>query len=99
MPCLQRPRVVRPCRTCASVATTCSTPGRLEELLTAAGLSRAQTLTASCHRSERSCLAWSVLHEVLGHPDVRVYDGGWQEYGHLVGAQVCRADPGDGPPG
>lgn len=74
-------------------------PGRLEELLTAAGLPRAQTRTASCHRSERSCLTWSVLHKVLGHPDVRVYDGGWQEYSHLVGAQVCRADPGDGPPG
>lgn len=69
---------------------------RLEQLLEAAGLSRQQTLTAYCHRSERSCLAWFVLHEVLGYPNVRVYDGGWQEYSHLVGVRVCRTDPGDG---
>lgn len=56
---------------------------RLEELLGAAGLSREQTLSAYCHPSERSCLAWSVLHEVLGYPNVRVYDGGWQEYSPL----------------
>ena len=72
---------------------------RLEGLLVAAGLSREQTITAYCDRSERSCLAWFVLHEVLGYPDVRVYDGGWQEYSHLVGAPVCRAEPGDDLPG
>lgn len=68
---------------------------RLEALLGAAGLSREQTLTAYCHRSERSCLAWFVLHEVLGYPNVRVYDGGWQEYSHLVGVPICRTEPDD----
>ena len=43
-----------------------------------------------CHRYERSSLMWFVLVEVLGHADVRVYDGGWQEYGNLPDAPVER---------
>jgi thiosulfate/3-mercaptopyruvate sulfurtransferase len=31
-----------------------------------------------------------VLHELLGFPRVRVYDGGWAEYGSLVAAPVSR---------
>jgi hypothetical protein len=31
---------------------------------------------------------------VLGYPSARVYDGGWLEYGHLLGAPV--AGPQDG---
>ncbi len=44
------------------------------------------------------------LHEVLGFPDVLVYDGGWWEYSHLVGVPVQQeADeagpqPADRPP-
>jgi len=32
--------------------------------------------------------AWFVLHELLGYPDVKNYDGSWTEYGSLVGAPV-----------
>jgi thiosulfate/3-mercaptopyruvate sulfurtransferase len=31
---------------------------------------------------------WFVLHELLGHPDVKNYDGSWTEYGSLVGEPV-----------
>ena len=47
-----------------------------------------QRITAYCHTSERSCLVWFALHELLGYPSVKVYDGGWLEYGHLMGAPV-----------
>ena len=64
----------------------------LAGLLSEVGVSRDRPVLTYCHRSERSCLAWFVLAEVLGHPDVRVYDGGWQEYANLPDALVER-DP------
>jgi len=29
-----------------------------------------------------------VLHELLGHRDVKNYDGSWAEYGSLIGAPI-----------
>jgi thiosulfate/3-mercaptopyruvate sulfurtransferase len=29
-----------------------------------------------------------VLHEILGQPNVRNYDGSWTEWGSLVGAPI-----------
>lgn len=66
----------------------------LERAFTDLGLRPDQSITAYCHTSDRSCLVWFALHEVLGYPSVRVYDGGWLEYGHLFGAPV--AGPQDG---
>ena len=31
---------------------------------------------------------WFVLHELLGYPHVRNYDGSWTEWGSLVGVPV-----------
>lgn len=60
----------------------------MERALADHGLHPAQSITAYCHTSDRSCLVWFALHEVLGFPSVRVYDGGWLEYGHLLGVPV-----------
>lgn len=57
-----------------------------------AGLRPDHRITAYCHTSDRSCLAWFALHGVLGFPSVRVYDGGWREYGHLLGVPVSGAE-------
>jgi hypothetical protein len=38
-----------------------------------------------CRVAERSPLLWFALRELLGHPRVRHYDGGWAEYGSLAG--------------
>lgn len=45
-----------------------------------------------CRMAERSALHRLVLHDVLGHPNVRNYDGGWAEYGSLVDVPVQRDD-------
>jgi thiosulfate/3-mercaptopyruvate sulfurtransferase len=37
---------------------------------------------------ERSSHTWFVLHELLGKPDVKNYDGSWVEYGSLVGVPI-----------
>ena len=62
----------------------------LAQLFAERGVRPEHRVTAYCHTSDRSCLVWFALREVLGFPCVRVYDGGWQEYGHLVGAPVVR---------
>jgi thiosulfate/3-mercaptopyruvate sulfurtransferase len=40
---------------------------------------------------ERSAVTWFVLHEMLGYPRVRNYDGAWMEWGNLVGMPVEHA--------
>ena len=51
---------------------------------------------AYCRIGERSAHTWFVLHEILGQPNVKNYDGSWTEYGSLVGVPVALGDePGD----
>jgi thiosulfate/3-mercaptopyruvate sulfurtransferase len=47
-------------------------------------------IIAYCRIGERSSHTWFVLNELLGHDDVRNYDGSWTEYGSLVGVPVER---------
>ncbi len=42
-----------------------------------------------CRIGERSSHTWFALHEVLGQPNVRNYDGSWTEYGNLIGAPIA----------
>jgi len=43
---------------------------------------------AYCRIGERSSHTWVVLHELLGHGDVKNYDGSWTEYGSLIGVPI-----------
>jgi thiosulfate/3-mercaptopyruvate sulfurtransferase len=54
------------------------------------GVTPDDEVIAYCRIGERSAHTWFVLHELLGYPDVRNYDGSWTEYGSLVGAPVER---------
>jgi thiosulfate/3-mercaptopyruvate sulfurtransferase len=60
----------------------------LRELYTEAGLDGSKATIAYCRIGERSSHTWFVLHELLGHEDVKNYDGSWTEYGSLVGAPI-----------
>ncbi|MFG2037672.1 sulfurtransferase [Dactylosporangium sp. NPDC048998] len=64
----------------------------LRELYAAAGLDDAKPTIAYCRIGERSSHTWFVLKEILGHGDVRNYDGSWTEYGSLVGVPVALGD-------
>ena len=65
---------------------------QLEQALSARDLHMEQSITAYCHTADRSSLVWFALSQVLGYPSVRVYDGGWLEYAHLLGAPVTGPD-------
>jgi thiosulfate/3-mercaptopyruvate sulfurtransferase len=49
------------------------------------GVTADKDVIAYCRIGERSSHTWFVLHELLGYPRVRNYDGSWTEYGRLVG--------------
>jgi len=64
----------------------------LRELYAAAGLDGSKPTIAYCRIGERSSHTWFVLRELLGHQDVKNYDGSWTEYGSLVGVPVALGD-------
>src|SRR5690242_13144253 len=64
----------------------------LTALYAAAGLDESKSTIAYCRIGERSSHTWFVLHELLGHGDVKNYDGSWTEYGSLVGVPVALGD-------
>jgi len=60
----------------------------LTAIYAAAGLDDARETIAYCRIGERSSHTWFVLQELLGHKNVKNYDGSWTEYGSLVGAPI-----------
>ncbi|QSE92029.1 MULTISPECIES: sulfurtransferase [Rhodococcus] len=53
-----------------------------------AGLDGSRDTIAYCRIGERSSHTWFVLKELLGHKNVKNYDGSWTEYGSLVGVPI-----------
>jgi thiosulfate/3-mercaptopyruvate sulfurtransferase len=64
----------------------------LRALYADAGLDGSRPTIAYCRIGERSSHTWFALRELLGHTDVRNYDGSWTEYGSLVGVPVALGD-------
>ncbi|MDO2969085.1 sulfurtransferase [Mycobacteroides abscessus] len=60
----------------------------LAQLYADAGLDGQKETIAYCRIGERSSHTWFVLQEILGHQNVKNYDGSWTEYGSLVGAPI-----------
>jgi thiosulfate/3-mercaptopyruvate sulfurtransferase len=60
----------------------------LAKLYAEAGLDGEKETIAYCRIGERSSHTWFVLQELLGHTNVKNYDGSWTEYGSLVGAPI-----------
>ena len=60
----------------------------LRVLYSDAGLDDGKDTIAYCRIGERSSHTWFALHELLGEPNVKNYDGSWTEYGSLVGVPI-----------
>ena len=60
----------------------------LRRIYAEAGLDDGKDTIAYCRIGERSSHTWFVLKELLGHENVKNYDGSWTEYGSLVGAPI-----------
>ena len=64
----------------------------LKALYADAGLDDSKDTIAYCRIGERSSHTWFVLKEILGHDNVKNYDGSWTEYGSLRGVPVALGD-------
>ncbi|MEO8328951.1 MAG: sulfurtransferase [Candidatus Nanopelagicales bacterium] len=64
----------------------------LTTLYEGAGVDLGKDTIAYCRIGERSAHTWFVLHELLGQPNVKNYDGSWTEYGSLVGVPIELGD-------
>ena len=56
------------------------------------GVDLGKDTIAYCRIGERSAHTWFVLHELLGQPNVKNYDGSWTEWGSLVGVPIQLGD-------
>jgi thiosulfate/3-mercaptopyruvate sulfurtransferase len=64
----------------------------LRALYSGAGVDFGTDTIAYCRIGERSAHTWFVMHELLGQPNVKNYDGSWTEYGSLVGVPIELGD-------
>ncbi|MFE7745970.1 sulfurtransferase [Nocardia sp. NPDC057455] len=70
---------------------TFKTDDEIAEIYVEAGIDFERRIIAYCRIGERSSHSWFALHELLGHADVKNYDGSWTEYGSLVGVPIERS--------
>ncbi len=72
----------------------------LQDLFQSAGITRADKTVTYCRIGERSAHTWLLLHDLLGHPHIRNYNGSWTEWGSMTGMPIqLGAKPGTFPPG
>jgi thiosulfate/3-mercaptopyruvate sulfurtransferase len=64
----------------------------LRDIFAESGVREDCEVVVYCRAAERSSVPWVALHELVGHPRVRHYDGGWTEYGSLLDVPVERDD-------
>jgi thiosulfate/3-mercaptopyruvate sulfurtransferase len=62
----------------------------LKALYEGRGIGTDKPVIAYCRIGERSSHSWFALKYLLGHKDVKNYDGSWTEWGNLVAAPVER---------
>lgn len=63
----------------------------LKQLYGGEGVTPDSDVVVYCRIGERSSHTWFVLHELLGYPNVRNYDGSWTEWGNAVGLPIERS--------
>ncbi|HNX51494.1 MAG TPA: sulfurtransferase [Thermoanaerobaculaceae bacterium] len=67
---------------------TFRTTEEIKRVLVRKGLTPEKDIVVYTRIGERSSLVWFVLHELLGFPKVRNYDGSWTEWGNMVGMPI-----------
>ena len=65
-------------------------PGELRGVLAAAGLApeKFDEVVCYCRLSHRATIGWIALGQILGHKNVKIYDGSWTEWGSIVGFPI-----------
>jgi thiosulfate/3-mercaptopyruvate sulfurtransferase len=78
------------------IDTTCRedgtfrSPAELRALYTNHGVTENKDIITYCTVGGRASQAWFVLTQLLGYPNVRVYDASWAEWGTLPDTPIAR---------
>jgi thiosulfate/3-mercaptopyruvate sulfurtransferase len=72
----------------ANADGTFKSADELRALYGGKGIDGSKATIAYCRIGERSSHTWFVLTQLLGHNNVRNYDGSWTEWGSIVGAPI-----------
>jgi thiosulfate/3-mercaptopyruvate sulfurtransferase len=70
---------------------TFKTPEEIQKLMVTKGITPDKDIVVYTRIGERSSVMWFLLHELLGYPKVRNYDGSWTEWGNTVGMPIENA--------
>ncbi|MBF6599687.1 MAG: sulfurtransferase [Dehalococcoidia bacterium] len=73
-----------------SGANTLKPEAELRALFESQGVTPDRQVIAHCQLGIRAVHTWFVLKHVLGYPDVRNYDGSWQEWGNRADSPIER---------
>ncbi|MCC7371607.1 MAG: sulfurtransferase [Chloroflexi bacterium] len=77
-----------PWATAANADGTFKSADELKAIYEGKGVTADKPTIAYCRIGERSAHTWFVLTQLLGHSNVRNYDGSWTEWGSLVRAPI-----------
>ncbi|WP_074332300.1 sulfurtransferase [Mycobacteroides abscessus] len=67
---------------------TFKSDAEIAQIYADAGIDWAKDTIAYCRIGERSSHSWFAIHELLGHTNIKNYDGSWTEYGSLVDVPI-----------
>ncbi len=65
--------------------------GEMRRIASGKGVTADKDVVVYTRIGERSAMTWFALHELLGLPKVRNYDGSWTEWGNAVGLPIENA--------
>jgi thiosulfate/3-mercaptopyruvate sulfurtransferase len=68
--------------------STFKSADEIKQIYEPKGITPDKDVVVYCRIGERSSLTWFVLHELMGYPKVRNYDGSWTEWGNVVGLPI-----------
>ena len=71
-------------------ANVLRSPDELRALYASQGVTPNKEIIAHCQLGIRSAHTWFVLKHVLGFPNVKSYDGSWQEWGNRADTPIVR---------
>jgi len=65
-------------------------PEQIRAVLATAGIApeKFDDIVCYCRLSHRATIAWLALSQILGLPNVKIYDGSWTEWGSIVGFPI-----------
>jgi len=65
-------------------------PDQLKGVLAAAGITpdKYDDVVCYCRLSHRATMGWVAMSQILGHRNIKIYDGSWTEWGSIVGYPI-----------